>query len=331
MGAMFIGQQFLQNVLGYDTLDGRGRDPARARLHGDRRAAVGEARRGARRPVHAARRLRRSCLLGFVTMLLLWNEGSAYWQVGAGLRASSAPASGSRGPRRRTRSPGSVPVDAGGDGVGHRGSPARPRRRDHAVDLRRAADGGLRGRGGRRRSRASPNADQVSDSVAGQLTKSFASAETPPSSTRSTRRRSPPPPKQSFLEGEDWAYIAGIVAVVLGAALCSSCSRGRTRNDASSPSITPPTRPGPARRRRRRRRRRSGRYSGGAERFDAIPMRGSPEHQEEDHGRGTERRSGRGGRRSDRGSRRGGPAPRGRRREGGDGGRTGSRGRRARC
>ncbi len=77
---------------------------------------------------------------------------------------------------------------------------------------------------------------------------------------------------------------------------------------------------------------RSGR-SGGAHvaSTNAIPIRGSPEHREEDHGRGTERRSGRGGRRRDRGSRRGGPAPRGRSREGGDGGRIGGRGRGARC
>ena len=62
MGAMFIGQQFLQNVLGYSTLDaGRAILPA-ALLHGARRAAVGEARRGPRRPLHAAHRLRlRAC------------------------------------------------------------------------------------------------------------------------------------------------------------------------------------------------------------------------------------------------------------------------------
>ena len=33
------------------------------------------------------------------------------------------------------------------------------------------------------------------------------------------RRRSSPRAKQSFLEGADWAYTAGIVAILLGAAL----------------------------------------------------------------------------------------------------------------
>ena len=58
MGAMFIGQQFLQNVLGYSTLEaGRG-DPAGGGLHGARRAALGEARGRAGRPLHAAPGLR---------------------------------------------------------------------------------------------------------------------------------------------------------------------------------------------------------------------------------------------------------------------------------
>jgi hypothetical protein len=58
MGAMFVGQQFLQNVLGYSTLDaGLAILPAACCmvLVG---AALGEARRGARRPPHAAHRLR---------------------------------------------------------------------------------------------------------------------------------------------------------------------------------------------------------------------------------------------------------------------------------
>ena len=55
---MFIGQQFLQNVLGYSTLEAGAADPPGRRLHGARRAALGEARRGARRPLHAAHRLR---------------------------------------------------------------------------------------------------------------------------------------------------------------------------------------------------------------------------------------------------------------------------------
>ena len=39
------------------------------------------------------------------------------------------------------------------------------------------------------------------------------------SSTRSTPTRSLRAPRQSFLDGADWAYTAGIVAIVLGGAL----------------------------------------------------------------------------------------------------------------
>ena len=50
MGAMFIGQQFLQNVLGYSSARrGRG-DPPGRRLHGPRRTPVGEARRDSTAP-----------------------------------------------------------------------------------------------------------------------------------------------------------------------------------------------------------------------------------------------------------------------------------------
>ena len=83
MGAMYIGQQFLQNVLGYSTV-GRGRrDPARRVLHGARRTTVGQARRAQRRPQTLL------CgyvfvLLGFLTMLLLWKEDISYWKVGLG-------------------------------------------------------------------------------------------------------------------------------------------------------------------------------------------------------------------------------------------------------
>ena len=58
MGAMFIGQQFVQNVLDYSTLDaGLAILPGAVGMV-DRRAALGQAGRGARRPLHPAGRLR---------------------------------------------------------------------------------------------------------------------------------------------------------------------------------------------------------------------------------------------------------------------------------
>ena len=83
MGAMFIGQQFLQNVLGYSTLDaGLAILPA-AICHGGRRSPLGGDRRasGARFTLLLGYVF---VLLGFLTMLLLWKENIAYWKVGLG-------------------------------------------------------------------------------------------------------------------------------------------------------------------------------------------------------------------------------------------------------
>ena len=147
MGAMFIGQQFLQNVLGYSTVDaGLAILPAAAFmvLVAPRSAKLVE-RRGARFTLLFGYLF---VLLGFLTMLLLWKEDIRYWKValgysfvGIGVGLAGTPASHSL--------TGSVPVKRVGHGLGHRRPAARPRRRDHAVDLRRAAHGGLRGeRGG---------------------------------------------------------------------------------------------------------------------------------------------------------------------------------------
>ena len=83
MGAMFIGQQFLQNVLGYSTLEaGAAILPAAFLmvLVAPRSAKLVE-RNGARATLLFGYFF---CLLGFLTMLMLWGEGSAYWQVGLG-------------------------------------------------------------------------------------------------------------------------------------------------------------------------------------------------------------------------------------------------------
>ena len=83
MGAMFIGQQFLQNVLGYSTFEAGPRSCRRPRSwcsFAPRSAKLVEAR-GARFTLLAGYVF---CLLGFLTMLLLWNDGISYWKVGLG-------------------------------------------------------------------------------------------------------------------------------------------------------------------------------------------------------------------------------------------------------
>ena len=83
MGAMFIGQQFLQNVLDYSTLDsGLAILPAAALMVvvAPRSAKLVESR-GARFTLLLGYVF---CLLGFLAMLLLWKQGISYWKVGLG-------------------------------------------------------------------------------------------------------------------------------------------------------------------------------------------------------------------------------------------------------
>ena len=103
MGAMFVGQQFLQNVLGYSTLEAGARDPPRRRSSwcSSRRARPSSSRR-VRRPVDAARRLR--LLPARLPHDAAALEGGHLLLEGrARLRARSASASGSPARRPRTR------------------------------------------------------------------------------------------------------------------------------------------------------------------------------------------------------------------------------------
>ena len=216
MGAMFVGQQFLQNVLGYDTLDaGLAILPAAffMVLIAPRSAKLVEAR-GARFTLLAGYAL---CLLGFLTMLLLWNEGIPYWAVGlayafvgAGVGFAGTPASHSL--------TGSVPVDRAGMASG-----TADLQRDLGGAIMQSILGALLTAGYAAAVGAaiagSPNAKQVTDSVQAQLEKSFAGAEQVAQQYPKYANAITAAAKSSFLSGADWAYTAGIVAIVLGAAV----------------------------------------------------------------------------------------------------------------
>jgi EmrB/QacA subfamily drug resistance transporter len=216
MAAMFVGQQFLQNVLGYDTLDaGMAILPAAfcMVLIAPRSAKLVEAR-GARFTLLIGYVF---CLLGFVTMLLLWNEGIPYWEVGlayglvgVGVGFAGTPASHSL--------TGSVPVERAGMASG-----TADLQRDLGGAIMQSILGALLTAGYAAAAAAaigaSPNAQKVTDSVSAELTKSFSSAEAvgqqyPQYATQITAAA-----KTSFLQGADWAYTAGIVAILLGAVL----------------------------------------------------------------------------------------------------------------
>jgi EmrB/QacA subfamily drug resistance transporter len=214
MAAMFVGQQFLQNVLGYDTLDaGLAILPAAIFmvLIAPRSAKLVEAR-GARFTLLVGYLF---CLLGFVAMLLLWNEGIPYWQVGlayalvgAGVGFAGTPASHSL--------TGSVPVQRAGMASG-----TADLQRDLGGAIMQSILGALLTAGYAAAASAAIAASpkQISDSVQAQLTKSFASAEAVAQQYPKYADQITAAAKTSFLQGDDWAYVAGIVAIVLGAAL----------------------------------------------------------------------------------------------------------------
>ena len=113
MGATFIGQQFLQNVLRYSTLDaGLAILPAVVCmvLVAPRSARLVETR-GARSTLLIGYVF---CLLGFLTMLLLWGGGQRpYWQVGLGY-AFLGTGVGFAGTPASHSLTGSVPVERAG-------------------------------------------------------------------------------------------------------------------------------------------------------------------------------------------------------------------------
>jgi hypothetical protein len=215
MGAMYIGQQFLQNVLSYSTLDSGVAilplvifmvlvAPQSAKLvesHGSRfTLLVGYL----------------FCLFGFLTMLLLWKESIPYWKVGlayafigVGVGFAGTPASHSL--------TGSVPVKREGMASG-----TADLQRDFGGAIMTSIFGALltAGYAGAFATKIAglPSADQqqISSSIIAQLQKSFASAtavaqQHPQYSTEIIAAA-----KASFLVGDQLTYLAGIIAILLG-------------------------------------------------------------------------------------------------------------------
>jgi EmrB/QacA subfamily drug resistance transporter len=216
MGAMFIGQQFLQNVLEYSTLEaGAAILPAALLmvLVAPRSAKLVE-RNGARATLLLGYVF---CLLGFLTMLLLWGEGIAYWQVGLGYALMGIGVGFAGTPASHSLT-GSVPVQRAGMASG-----TADLQRDLGGAIMQSIFGALLTAGYAAAASAaigaSPEQAQVTASVQSQLTKSFAGAEAVAAQYPQYATEITSAARESFLQGDQWAYIAGIVAVLLGAAI----------------------------------------------------------------------------------------------------------------
>ena len=215
MGSMYIGQQFLQNVLSYSTVDaGLAILPAAVFmvLVAPRSAQLVE-RNGARATLLMGYVF---VLLGFLTMLVLWDEGISYWKValgysflGIGVGLAGTPASHSL--------TGSVPVTRAGMASG-----TADLQRDLGGAIMQSIFGALLTAGYATAASAAIGGSgaSFSDGVQSELTKSFSSAEaTAQNYPASQQDAIVAAAKTAFLDGDDWAYTAGIVAVLLGAVL----------------------------------------------------------------------------------------------------------------
>ncbi|MFN8017178.1 MAG: MFS transporter [Acidimicrobiales bacterium] len=216
MAAMFIGQQFLQNVLGYSTVDaGLAILPAAVfMVVCAPRSAIMVEKIGARNTLLFGYVF---VLLGFVTMLLLWKEGTPYWQVGLGYAFVGAGVGFAGTPASRSLT-GSVPVTRAGMASG-----TADLQRDLGGAIMQSLLGALLTAGYasavNKAIAASANASKITSSTQAALTKSFSSAENLASQYPQYSNQIVAAAKQSFVDGQDWAYVAGIAAVVIGAAL----------------------------------------------------------------------------------------------------------------
>ena len=220
MGAAFVSQQFLQNVLGYSTLEaGAAFLPAVVFmiLVAPRSAKLVEAR-GARFTLLIGYVF---LLLAFAWMLLVWKEDSHYWQIGLayvfigiGVGFAGTPASHSL--------TGSVPVQRAGMASG-----TADLQRDLGGAIMQSIFGALLTAGYASAVAAtiaaSPNQQQVTTSVQAELTKSFSSAADTAQQYPQYSAQIIAGAKSSFLDGANWAYTAGLIAVAAGAVLVWFC------------------------------------------------------------------------------------------------------------
>jgi MFS transporter, DHA2 family, multidrug resistance protein len=159
------------------------------------------------------------CLAGFAVMLLLWDDGIPYWKValaymcvGIGVGFAGTPASHSL--------TGSVPVTRAGMASG-----TADLQRDLGGAIMQSILGALLTAGYATAVATSisdaPASTQakITDNVQAELERSFASAEATAEHYPRYTDQITAAAKKAFVDGQDWAYFAGIVAVMLGATL----------------------------------------------------------------------------------------------------------------
>ncbi|MDX2375245.1 MFS transporter [Microbacterium sp. LRZ72] len=215
MGAMFVGQQFLQNILGYDTFEaGLAVVPAAVSL-------LLLAPVSARLVTARGSRVTMLCgyalvLIGFVTMLF-WRESTPYWLVGVGFFFIGGGAALAMTPASRALTE-STPVARVG-----MASATSDLQRDLGGSIMQAILGAILASGFAaafaRQISASSDASSISASVTEALQASYASALHVADQYPQYQDQILAAAAQSLVTGALAAYLVGAVAIVLGAAL----------------------------------------------------------------------------------------------------------------
>jgi len=226
MGAMFIGQQYLQDVLGYSTLDaGLAVLPAAVGMVG---IAPLSAKVVISRGSKVALLVGYGCILpAFALMLVGWREGSSYLVVGLAYLLIGAGAGMALTPASRLLTS-SVPVSHVG-----MASATNDLQRDLGGSVMQAVLGSLLTAGYAtafaKLIDQSPEANTISERTRATLQQSYASAvdlgEQYPDYASAIAAAA----KTSFNAGANWGYAAGLVFVALGAILVGVALPGRQR------------------------------------------------------------------------------------------------------
>ena len=223
MGSMYVGEQFLQNVLGYSTLKaGAAVLPAAlAMIVVAPHSASFVERLGSRFTLLIGYAC---CLAAFLVMLATWTAGSSIYEViaafvllGAGVGFAGTPASHSL--------TGSVPVTRAGMASG-----TADLQRDLGGSIMQSILGAILTAGYAGAVASKLSSSGVTKQTASILERSYSSA--------AVFAQSQPHPQataiiegaqQSFLKGANWAYGAGIVLILLGAGLVATCYPAKER------------------------------------------------------------------------------------------------------
>lgn len=218
MAAMFVGQQLLQNVLGYSTFEaGIAILPAAVFmvLTAPLSAKLIESH-GSRFTLLIGFFF---FLLAFLIMLILWKEDIPYWKIGLGYALVGIGVGIAGTPASRSLTD-SVPVKRAGMASG-----TADLQRDFGGAIMQSIFGTLLAAGYAKAFASTisdlPSSEQqlITSNVTAELQKSFSSAAVLAEQYPQYSSQIMAAAKASFLAGDQYAYLAGIIAVLLAGAL----------------------------------------------------------------------------------------------------------------